>query len=148
MNPLLFFCARLSGGGGAWGHVVDRPGAAALSADSQAAGADGVRDAGDLLRRAEEGGALQRGGRAALAGAVVLADPGGVLQRGASPLHALRLRTLEAAGQHGRHLAEVSDHEGGPGESVREGKLGLTRSVQTSRDQYRSLEEVISSLGC
>lgn len=127
---------------------MDRPGAAALSADSQAAGADGVRDAGDLLRRAEEGGALQRGGRAALAGAVVLADPGGVLQRGASPLHALRLRTLEAAGQHGRHLAEVSDHEGGQGESVREGKLGLTRSVQTSRDQYRSLEEVVSSLGC
>lgn len=109
----------LSGGGGARRHVVDRPGAAALPADGQAAGADGVRHAGDLLRRAEEGGAIQRGGRAALLGAVVLADSGGVLQRGASPLHALRLRTLEAAGQHGRHLSEVSDHEGGPGEWIR-----------------------------
>lgn len=73
-------------------------------------------DAGDLLRRAEEGGALPGGGRAALAGAVVLADSGGVLQRGASPLHALRLRSLQAAGQHGRHLSEVPDHESGPRE--------------------------------
>lgn len=105
-----------SGGGGARGHVVDRAGATAVAADGQAAGADGVRHAGDLLRRAEEGGALPGGGRAALAGAVVLADPGGVLQRGARPLHALRVGTLEAARQHGRHLAEVSDHEGGPGE--------------------------------
>lgn len=97
---------------------MDRAGAAALPADGQAAGADGVRHARDLLRRAEEGGALQGGGRAALPGAVVLADSGGVLQRGAGPLHALRLRALEAARQHGRHLAEVSDHEGRQGESV------------------------------
>lgn len=95
---------------------MDRAGAAAVPADGQAAGADGVRHAGDLLRRAEEGGALQGGGRAARPGAVVLADPGGVLQRGAGPLHALRLGTLEAARQHGRHLAEVPDHEGGQGE--------------------------------
>lgn len=95
---------------------MDRAGAAAVPADGQAAGADGVRHAGDLLRRAEEGGALQGGGRAALPGPVVLADAGGVLQRGAGALHALRVGTLEAARQHGRHLAEVSDHEGGSGE--------------------------------
>lgn len=97
---------------------MDRAGAAAVAADGQAAGADGVRHAGDLLRRAEEGGALPRGGRAARAGAVVLADAGGVLQRGARALHALRVGALTAAGQHGRHLAEVPDHEGGPGELV------------------------------
>lgn len=96
---------------------MDRSSAAAVTADGEAAGADGVWDAGDLLRCSEEGCAVQGGGRAALAGAVVLADPGGVLQRGAGPLHALRLRTLQAACQHGRHLAEVPNHEGGPGES-------------------------------
>lgn len=37
---------------------MDRAGAAAVPADSQAAGADGVRHARDLLRRAEEGGAI------------------------------------------------------------------------------------------
>lgn len=96
---------------------MDRPGAAAVSAHGQAAGADGLRDARDLLRRPEEGGPVPGGGRAALAGSVVLADPGGVLQRGAGPVHALRLGTLPAARQHGRHFPEVPDHEGGPGES-------------------------------
>jgi len=96
---------------------VDRAGAAAVPADGGAAGADGVRHAGDLLRRAEEGGAVPGGGGAAGAGAVVLADAGGVLQRGARALHALRVRTLPAARQHRRHLAEVPDHEGGPGEA-------------------------------
>lgn len=105
------------GGGGPGGDVLDRPRPPAVPADRQAAGADGLRDAGDLLRGAEEGGALPGGGRAARAGPVVLADPGPVLQRGARPLHALRVRTLPAARQHGRHLPEVPDHEGGSGES-------------------------------
>lgn len=107
----------LSGGGGQGRNVVDRSGAVAVSAHGEAAGADGLRDAGDLLRRSEEGGSLPRGGRAALAGAVVLADPGGAIQRGEGPLHAFRVGTLQAARQHSRHFTEVPDHEGGPGES-------------------------------
>lgn len=56
---------------------------------------------------------------------MVLADSGGVLQRGASPLHALRVRTLEAARKHGRHLSEISDHEGGQGEWAGIDMLGI-----------------------
>lgn len=108
----------LVGGGRARGDVLDCPGAAAVSADGQTAGADGVRDARDQLRRPEESGALPGGRRAALSGAVVLADARGVFQRGACALHALRLRTIPAARQHGRHLPEVSDHEGRPGQCL------------------------------
>lgn len=90
---------------------MDRASATAVAADSQAAGADGVRHAGDLLRRAEEGGALPRGGRATRVGAVVLADARGVLQRGARAFHALCVGALTATRQHGRHLAKIPDHE-------------------------------------
>lgn len=72
-------------------------------------------DARDLRGGPEEGGALPGGGRAAPAGAVVLAHAGGLLQRGARALHEIRVRKVSPPGQHCGHLSEVSDHEGRSG---------------------------------
>lgn len=112
---LILLC---SGGGSARGHVLDRASSFAVVTDGAAAGADGLRAAGDQRGGAEEGGALQRGGWAAAASAVVLADPGWFLQWGEGALYALRLGTLTTARQHCWHFTEVSDHEGGPGENL------------------------------
>ncbi len=80
ISSVVFTSERTLGGGGARGHVLDRACSLALLTNSAAAGADGLRAAGDQRGGSEEGGPLQRGGRAATAGAVVLADAGGVLQ--------------------------------------------------------------------
>lgn len=80
--------------------VLDRPRATAVPPDREAAGADGVRDARDLRGSLEESGAVPGGGRAAPAGAVVLAHAGGVLQRGAGAVHEVRVGEIATASQH------------------------------------------------
>lgn len=56
----LLFCAV--GGGGARGHVLDRACPLALLTNSAAAGADGLRAAGDQRGGSEEGGPVPGGG--------------------------------------------------------------------------------------
>lgn len=89
------------GGSSQRGHVHHHPRAPPLTADGAAAGAAGVRPARGLRRDAEEAGALPRHHREPPAHRLVLAESGGVHQRGAGALPALRLRPVQVAFQPG-----------------------------------------------
>lgn len=79
------------------GHVHHHPRAPPLPADGPAAGAAGLRHAGGLRGDAEEAGALPRHHGEPPGHPLVLAELGGVHQRGASAFPALRLRPVQAA---------------------------------------------------
>lgn len=106
----------LPGGHRQRGHVHHHPRAAPLPADGSAAGAAGVRPARGLRGHAEEAGALPRHHREPPANRLVLAEPGGVHQRGAGAIPAFRLRQVPAADQPGRYHTEVPNHQGRQGE--------------------------------
>lgn len=106
------------GGSSQRGHVHHHPRAPPLPADAAAAGAAGLRPAGGVRRDAEEAGALPRRHREPPADRVVLAESGGVHQRGARAFPALRQRPVQVAFEPGRHHAEVPNHQGGSGESI------------------------------
>lgn len=100
------------GGSSQRGHVHHHPRAPPLSVDSTAAGAAGLWHARGLCWDAKEAGALPWHHREPPAYWLVLAEPGGVHQWGASAFPSFCLWPVQVAFQPSWYYSEVPNHQG------------------------------------